>query len=87
MCVSAGYPGNYEKGKEISGLEKLTRKMVFHAGTKTSDDTVVTAGGRVLAVTTLADTLQDAIAGSYTALSEINFEGMYSRKDIGKDLL
>ena len=87
MCVSGGYPGDYEKGKEIYGLEKLDKQLVFHAGTKRNEDKVLSNGGRVLAFTTLSDSLHDALAGSYASISEVNFDGMYCRKDIGKDLL
>ena len=87
ICVSGGYPGDYEKGKEISGLEKVEKQLVFHAGTTRNDDKVLSNGGRVLAFTTLSDSLHDALAGSYSALSQVSFDGMYCRKDIGKDLL
>ncbi len=89
VCVvasSSGYPGNYEKGKEINGLDKIDNNniLVFHAGTKNQDDRIVTSGGRVLSVVSLNQTneLKLAKEKAYNALSKINFEGMYFRKDI-----
>ncbi|MFA6702163.1 MAG: phosphoribosylamine--glycine ligase [Dysgonamonadaceae bacterium] len=88
MMVSGGYPGSYEKGKAITGLDKITDSIVFHAGTKAKDhDNVVTSGGRVLSVTSLGDTLLEALALSYKNIEEIDFEQKYYRKDIGLDLL
>jgi phosphoribosylamine--glycine ligase len=84
MAVSGGYPGHYETGFPVSGLDATTEKdsIVFHAGTK-SNDGVVTSGGRVLCVTSLNDDLQTAVTQSKKALEMISFEGMYYRKDIG----
>jgi phosphoribosylamine--glycine ligase len=87
MMVSGGYPGNYEKGFEISGIEKVKDSMVFHAGTALKDNKVVTSGGRVLAVTSVAETLEDALDKSYAAAKMIHFDYKYYRKDIGGDLL
>lgn len=87
MMVSGGYPEAYEKDKVITGLDKVKDSMVFHAGTKTADDNIVTSGGRVLAVTSLNKNLQNALADSYKNLGLINFEKKYYRKDIGKDIL
>jgi len=88
MMVSGGYPGSYEKGKVITGLDKITDSIVFHAGTKTNDyNNVVTSGGRVLSVTSLGDNLLEALALSYKNIEEIDFEQKYYRKDIGLDLL
>jgi len=87
VCASGGYPGKYEKGKEISGLEEaesLPDIVVFHAGTKKSTDKYVTNGGRVLGVTGLGDTIRDAIYKTYEAVEKIRFEGMHYRKDIGR---
>ncbi len=88
ICVvmsSGGYPGDYEKGKVISGLEeaaKLKDVMVFHAGTAEKDGKIVTAGGRVLGITAMGNTIADAKAKAYEAVKLISFEGAYYRKDI-----
>ncbi|GAG82818.1 unnamed protein product, partial [marine sediment metagenome] len=90
VCVvvaSGGYPGKYEKGKEIFGLEKsaqLKDAIVFHAGTSVKEGKIVTSGGRVLGVTALDSNLKSAIDRAYQAVSLIKFEKMYYRKDIGK---
>jgi phosphoribosylamine--glycine ligase len=87
MAVSGGYPEAYEKGKVITGVESSTEdNLVFHAGTKMDGETLKTSGGRVIAVTAMADTMEDALRKSYDRLGRINFEGMYYRKDIGFDL-
>lgn len=86
MLVSGGYPGHYEKGKVIEGLGKTGDCVVFHAGTRTSGDRIVTAGGRVLSVTSWGDSMKDALRRCYENASEISFEKMYYRKDIGFDL-
>ncbi len=86
VCASAGYPGDYEKGKEIIGLEeaaKLTDVVVFHAGTKKAQDKILTNGGRVLAITGLGNTIKEAIETAYQAVGKIHFEGMHYRRDIG----
>jgi phosphoribosylamine--glycine ligase len=88
VCVvmaSGGYPGAYEKGKVITGLDaaaKLKDVMVFHAGTAEKEGRIVTAGGRVLGVTALGDTIAQAKARAYEAVARIAFEGAYCRKDI-----
>jgi phosphoribosylamine---glycine ligase len=87
VMVSGGYPGNYEKGFEISGLNKIKDSTVFHAGTSLKDNKVVTSGGRVLAITSLDDSLQGAMDKSYAAAKIIHYDYEYYRKDIGKDLL
>ena len=87
MIVSGGYPGEYTKGKAISGLETVDKSLVFHAGTSTINNSVVTAGGRVIAVTSLADNLNSAIAQSLESASKIKFENSFFRSDIGKDLM
>jgi len=87
MIVSGGYPGDYVKGKVISGLETVDKSLVFHAGTGTADNKVITSGGRVIAVTTLAGDLKQAIAQSLESASQIKFENSYFRNDIGKDLM
>ena len=85
VLASAGYPGKYETGKKISGLEaaaKLDGVQIFHAGTKSVDGEVVTSGGRVLAVTALGSTIKEARKRAYDAVSCIDFEGCYYRRDI-----
>ena len=86
MMVSGGYPEEYEKEKEITGLDSVTDSMVFHAGTKLSAGKVVTNGGRVLAVTSIKDTLKEAVAASYASIAKIDYAKKYFRKDIGKDV-
>ncbi len=86
MVASGGYPGHYEKGKVISGLENTGDCVVFHAGTKLSDGRVMTSGGRVLAVSSWGKNMQDALDGSYRNAARITFENMYFRPDIGFDL-
>ena len=87
MVVSGGYPEDYEKGKEISGLEQIQDSIVFHAGTKTENGKVVSNGGRVLAVTSYGNDFQEAIKKSYQSIEKLHFDTMYYRKDIGFDLL
>ena len=86
MIASGGYPGTYEKGKVISGLDQTEKCVVFHAGTKLSDKNVVTSGGRVLAVSSWGESMQEALDGSYLNARRISFEKMYFRPDIGFDL-
>jgi len=86
MLVSGGYPGNYEKGKPIMGLDKIRDSVVFHAGTKRSDGRVVTSGGRVLAISSYGRSDKEALEISYRNAGVLNFEGMYFRTDIGFDL-
>jgi len=92
VCASGGYPGNYKKGKEISGLDeadKMKDVVVFHAGTKkvtghrSQAASFVTNGGRVLGVTGLGNSVGEAINKTYQATEKIHFEGMHYRKDIG----
>jgi len=86
MLVSGGYPGDYEKGKEITGTENVESSVVFHAGTKFENNKVLTDGGRVIAVSSYGKNMNDALALSYQNAQKINFEGKYFRKDIGFDL-
>lgn len=86
MLVSGGYPEDYQKGHEISGLDKVSGSVVFHAGAKVSDAKVVTSGGRVMAVTSLHSDWKEALKTSYSNAQKIHFEGMYYRRDIGFDL-
>ncbi|MBM3251414.1 MAG: phosphoribosylamine--glycine ligase, partial [Candidatus Omnitrophica bacterium] len=95
VCASGGYPGNYEKGKAISGLEeaaKIEDVVIFHAGTKLriindvgqrQEMEYLTSGGRVLGVTGLGNTIKEAISKTYQAVEKINFSGMHYRGDIG----
>jgi len=87
VMVSGGYPGEFEKGKEVSGLNQKTDSVVFHSGTKQHGDVVVTNGGRVFAVTSFGNTITDATSKSYATAAAIQFDGKYYRKDIGKDLM
>jgi phosphoribosylamine--glycine ligase len=86
MMVSGGYPEEYEKGKEIFGLDKIEDSLVYHAGTKIENDKLVTNGGRVLAITSFGNDFQEAIKKSYQNIDKLHFDKMYFRKDIGKDL-
>ncbi len=86
MMVSGGYPGDYEKGKSIFGLNSIVDSIVFHAGTSADGPSVLTAGGRVLAVTSYGKNLEVALEKSYDAISKITYEGAYYRKDIGQDV-
>lgn len=86
VLVSGGYPEDYEKGKIISGIENIEDSLVFHAGTTLDNDKIVSNGGRVLAITSLAETFQEALKISYKNIDKISFDKMYYRKDIGFDL-
>jgi len=86
MIASGGYPGNYEKGKIVTGLDQTEKCVVFHAGTKLSDQKVITSGGRVVAVSSWGESMQEALDGSYLNTRKISFEKMYFRPDIGFDL-
>lgn len=85
--VSGGYPGDYVKGKAIKGLEKNSGAIVFHAGTKKQETAIVTDGGRVLAITGRGSSLEEARSNAYARASEIEWDGLYFRKDIGVDLM
>ena len=88
MLVSKGYPGSYEKGKKISGLNDVHDSIVFHAGTALdAGGNYITNGGRVLGITSFGETLQQALDKSYKNAGIIDFEGKYYRRDIGKDLM
>jgi phosphoribosylamine--glycine ligase len=87
MVVSGGYPEDYGKGFEISGLENIEDSIAFHAGTKLENGKVFTNGGRVIAVTSFGESFQEAIKKSYQNIDKLHFDKMYFRKDIGFDLL
>jgi phosphoribosylamine--glycine ligase len=88
VVVSGGYPEDYEKGKVISGTEKAEDVHVFHAGTTFNGNAeVVTNGGRVMALTGLANSLENAVHKSQRAAQVVQYEGKYFRHDIGVDLI
>lgn len=87
MLVSGGYPGSYEKGKKMEGLDQMQGCVGFHAGTRREGDTIYTDGGRVIALTALGKTLEQALDICYENAEVVNFEGKYFRGDIGQDLL
>jgi phosphoribosylamine---glycine ligase len=87
MMVAGGYPDVYEKGKQIYGLNSVVDSLVFHGGTIADGPSVLTSGGRVLAVTSYGKNIEVAIEKAYEAVSKISFEGAYYRKDIGQDVL
>jgi len=86
MMVSGGYPEAYEKGKSISGLEKVNDSICFHAGTALAGNEVVTSGGRVIAVSSYGSTIFDALKLSYASIENISFDKCYFRTDLGNDL-
>ena len=86
MLVSGGYPEAYEKGKNISGLEQVNDSIVFHAGTLSQGDDIVTNGGRVAAITSLGRTIEEALQKSFKNAELISYQDKYYRKDIGFDL-
>ena len=86
VMVSGGYPGDYEKGKEISGFDAIEKSLVFHAGSQYAEGKIVSAGGRVVVVTSLGESLNDAVNNSMNSAACISFENAYFRKDIGSDL-
>ena len=86
MLVSGGYPGNYDKGYPITGIEDVQGSVVFHAGTKFLDGQVVTNGGRVIAVSSYGKDRQEALIKSFTEAQKIQFDKKYFRRDIGSDL-
>ncbi|MDA9339478.1 phosphoribosylamine--glycine ligase [Polaribacter sp.] len=87
MLVAGGYPGTYQKGREITGIENCENSIIFHAGTKIENDKVLSNGGRVMAVTSLGDSIEEALEKTYATITKIKFEDMNYRKDIGFDLI
>ncbi|MDR0545047.1 MAG: phosphoribosylamine--glycine ligase [Odoribacteraceae bacterium] len=87
MLTAGGYPGPYDKGHPIEGLDRVRDSLVFHAGAADRDGLVVTAGGRVLAVSARGDTLREALQRAYADVEKIQFKDAYYRRDIGRDLL
>ena len=86
MLVAQGYPESYEKGKEMNNLHLVKDSILFHAGTKSCDDKILTNGGRVIAVSSYGKDMVDALKLSYDNADKVSFEGKYFRKDIGFDL-
>ena len=86
MLVSGGYPGAYVNGKKMTGFEKVKDSLLFHAGTKQTSKDIVTAGGRVIAISSYGSSMKEALAQSYANAEKIDFEGKYYRKDLGFDL-
>ena len=86
MLVSGGYPESYEKGKVISGLEKVENSILFHAGTRKEDDKILTNGGRVMTITSFGRNIEEALSKSFDNAKKVTFDGKYYRKDIGFDL-
>jgi len=88
MMVSGGYPGSYPKGKVITGTDKVTGTILFHAGTaRNTDGELVTSGGRVIAASSYGTSIADALRRSFEAVSQVEFDGKYFRRDIGRDLM
>ena len=86
MMVSGGYPGHYAKGFPITGYDEVEGSIVFHSGTAAQDGHIVTAGGRVISVTSYGETKDEALARSMEGVAKIHYEGKYFRRDIGQDL-
>ncbi|MEA3503976.1 MAG: phosphoribosylamine--glycine ligase [Bacteroidota bacterium] len=87
MLVAGGYPESYEKGKTITGLNNINDSNVFHAGTKISDNNIITNGGRVIAVSSLNDSLEEALKTSYKNAKKIDYDKKFYRTDLGQDLM
>ncbi|WP_321289712.1 phosphoribosylamine--glycine ligase [uncultured Sunxiuqinia sp.] len=86
MLVSGGYPGTYENGKTMTGFDEVENSILFHAGTKQESNKVVTAGGRVIAISSYGSSIEEALKQSYANAEKIEFDGRYFRKDLGFDL-
>lgn len=87
VMVAEGYPDTYQKGKQITVNYDNTSSIIFHAGTKNESDKILTNGGRVMAVTGIADSIQEALNISYEGVQNVCWDGLYYRKDIGQDIL
>lgn len=88
MVVSGGYPESYPKGKVITGTDEVTDSILFHAGTKRDDNgQLVTSGGRVISVSSLGDSIPEALSRSYESIGHLHYDGIYFRRDIGQDLM
>lgn len=87
MMVSGGYPEGYKKGIPMSGFNDVHKSIVFHAGTAQNDDQIVTAGGRVVSLTAMGDSIEEAREKAFADVEKIKFDGAYYRRDIGKDLM
>jgi phosphoribosylamine---glycine ligase len=87
IMASGGYPGDYEKAKKVTGLDQVSDSLVFHSGTKKENETVITNGGRVFAITSFGETLKAAVSNSQKNADKIHFDKKYYRKDIGFDLM
>ncbi len=88
MLVSGGYPGDYEKGKVITGADATGPTIPFHAGTaRDARGRLVTSGGRVIALTSYGESIPEALERSFSAAAAVDFDGKYFRRDIGRDLL
>lgn len=86
VLVSGGYPEDYEKGKIVTGIESSSQSLIFHSGTKTKNNEIVTNGGRVFAITSFGNSIEEAAAKSFDTAQKIKFDGKYFRTDIGEDL-
>ena len=86
MLVSGGYPGSYEKGKVVTGIENAEESIIFHSGTKSEDGKILTNGGRIIAVSSYGGDIKNALSVSYKNADLINFDKKYFRKDLGFDL-
>jgi len=86
MLVSGGYPGSYQKGKVMTGFEQVEDSILFHAGTKTEGNNIVTNGGRVIAISSYGNSIKEALAVSYKNAEKIRYDGKYYRRDLGLDL-
>ena len=87
MLVAGGYPGDYKKGDVITGFDQVENSIVFQAGTKEVDGEIVTNGGRVIAVSSFGEQMEEALTCSYASVGKLCFKDMNYRKDIGQDLL
>lgn len=87
MLVSEGYPGDYEKGKMMTGFDDIEHSLVFHAGTKEENGSILTNGGRVVAITSLGNHLKETLEQSLSNATRISYDGKYYRRDIGYEFL